>query len=704
MLKRLILGVVLLYMIGSNPLFSAPIDKAFSALKAYNYFEAKRLFEKALKKSPSPARFGLATIYFRKDNPFHHLDSALNCIQLSEKSYATISEKSKLVLKKYNFDYFAIIALRNEIGAAFFELERIHLSETSLDHFQEKFDWAQERFLAIHLRDSLGFNAAKTANNSRAFELFLKKYPTTEYLTQATAEFQRLQYQEITKPGTLVAFMNFEKSCPTSPYLSDAQDQIYKLATLMNSVADYNAFIQTFPHNKNVPSAWRKLYQLYMADYSSNRLAQFQADYPNYPFQDEINRDVALNESIIIPYKVEGKFGWMNESGEITIPAVYGSVGFFKEGLAWAEKNDKYGYVNKVNEVVIPFIFESANDFEKGRAVVEVDGKYGLIDRSGTFIIPAEFEDLGTYTEELIYAQKDSLYGYFDGYGNQRIPAQYDEAFSFSNGRARVTLNGLEGFIDPFGAFLVKPIHTGISVFSDSIYTYEDGDFIKFFSNTRTEIPHVIGDYVGKLVQDRAVLVSDGKVGYLDPTAKLVIGMNFDEFTNCESEGAFQGKYAKVCKGGKFGVIDRSGKIIVPIQYPFLGMVGDLIAFEKNGKWGYIDLSNKVVIQPTYELAESFMDGSGIVQLLTLKGTINSKGQVVIPIAHTTINKLDPTHYLVSIGANYGIYSDKGKLLVPLEYNQIRKIQDEFYLLTKGQEMHYFSVKEDRIIQPNLNE
>lgn len=703
MFKQLIIGSVILMTCASGPIWSATIDKAFSALKAYNYFEAKRLFEKSEKKAASAANYGLAIIYFRKDNPFHQLDSALNRIQLAEKKYGVLTEKQKATFKKYAFDYFAIVDLRNAIANAFYQLELAHLSESSLDRFQEKFDWAQERFQAIHLRDSLGFNAAKQLNNSRAFELFLKKYPNSEYVNLATADFQRLQYQEMTKAGTLVAFMNFEKSCPTSPYIADAQDQIYKLATLKNTVLDYKAFIQTFPQNKNVSLAWRKLYQLYMSDFSAERFAQFQKEFPNYPFQDEISRDVVLNESFIIPFKINGQFGWMNTKGEIVIPASYGSVGFFKEGLAWAEKSGKYGYVNKVNEVIIPFIFESANDFEKGRAVVEMNEKYGLIDRSGAFIIPAEFNDLGTYTEDLIYAQKDSLYGYYDGYGFQRIAAQYDEAFSFNGGEARVTLNGLEGFIDPYGAFILKPCHSGIAEFSDSIYTYEEGDFFRFFTKTRNDIPNLTAELLGKLQNDRAVFVYDGKVGYIDHSGKLVIAMIYDEFTNCDVEGSFSGNYAKVLKEEKFGVIDRNGKVIVPLQYTGLGAVGSYMAFEKNGKWGFIDLANKIVIPPTYERAESFVDGTAIVQLLTLKGTINNKGQVVIPIAHTTINRLDQSHYLVSIGAKYGIYSDKGALLVPLEYNQIRKVQDGLYLLTKGQEMHYYSVKDERIIQPILS-
>lgn len=696
--KQIVLSFLTVFVLFSAQ--GASIDKAFKALQQFNYFEAKKLFEKSAKSQPSAACYGLAVIYSRTDNPFHQLDSAYVFINRSEASYSGMKEKQKVALKKYNFDYLQIVALRSEISKAFFDLELKRLDELSLDAYQKKHPWATEKDLAIALRDSLGFEKAKTVNTANAYNDFLSKYPSSTWFDQAKAEFYRLQYREQTTANTLVSYMNFEKGFPINPYVTDAQDQIYRISTVKNTVADLAAFIKTFPKNRNVPNAWRKLYQLYMADYSSERLKKFQSDYPDYPFMEELKRDQVLSEEIIIPYKTEGQFGWMNLAGEIVIQAQYNSVGFFKEGLAWAEKNGKYGYVNKANEVLIPFQFSSANDFENGRAVIEVNELYGIIDRSGTYIIPAQFKDLGSFTEGLIYAQKDSLYGYYDGFGFQRIQPQYDEAFSFSKGIAKVTFKEMDGFIDTYGSFIIRPLHESVQFFSDSILQFEEGDFVRFMNLKGDEIPNLNADAVGKLINDRAVYVYDGKVGYLDSKAKLIVPLLFDDFTNVESEVAFVGNYAKAIKAGKFGIIDKNGKAIVPFQYAKLGAVGALIAFEKAGKWGFIDLTNKIVLPATYEYAESFSDGLGIVQMLTLKGAINSKGQIIIPLEHTTIKKLDKNHYLVSRGAKYGIYNDKGKLVVPLEYGQIRKVQDDFYLLTKGQEMHFLQISTDRLITP----
>lgn len=678
---------------------AATIDKAFKALQQFNYFEAKTLFEKSMKKEPSAANYGLALIYFRKDNPFHNLDSAFNTIVRSEAAYSGMKEKTKEKLKVYQFDYLAIAALRNDISRTFFAIELQHPTEAGMHAYQKKHEWAQERFTAIHLRDSIALKTAEATGKSSGYVTFLEKYPESEYAASAWKEFYRLQYQEATATETLTAYLSFEKMYPNSPYVANAQDQVYFITTKVNTVETFAAFIRTYPNNRNVDEAWRRLYQLYMYDYSPERVEAFQKEYPNYPFKEELQRDKELAGSVIIPYKNESLFGWMTLEGKPVIPAEYESVGFFRDGLAWVEKNGRYGYVNKANELVIDFRYTGANDFEKGRAIVEIDDKYGIIDRSGELIFPVVYNDLGQFSEDLIYAQKDSLYGYIDQQGFQRIKPEFTEAFSFAGGRAKVKVGELDAFIDPYGSYMVPPLYEEVEFFNDSILTFTDGEFMGLMNRRGQIIAQPVYEAIAPLANDRSLFIKDDKVGYFNGKGAEAIPAQFDAFPNVQ-DGAFKGNYAKAQKAGKSGIIDRSGKPVVPFQYTSLGDVGTLIAFEKAGKWGYIDLTNKVVLPAAYERAETFSDGLGIVTSLTLQGAINAKGQVVIPLQHTEVKKLDKTHYLVSRGAKYGIYSDKGEVLVPMEYGQIRKVQDDFLLLTQGSDIHYFHLPDNRLIKP----
>ncbi len=697
------LRIILLFcLLNFGSAFAGKIDNAFSALQQFNYFEAKKLFTEAIKKSPSAANYGLALIYSRTDNPFHNLDSAFSTIQKSEAAYSATKEKTKTKLKKYNFDYYAIASLRSVISKEFFLIEQKYLSEAGLDKFQQNHPWAQERFRAIQLRDSIALSTAEKKYTSIAYDEFLKKYPDSELKNEAQTNFYRIQYQEQTKANTLNSFVTFVKVYTSNPFVSDAEDQIFKLTTLGNKSKDFETFIQKYPTNHNVNNAWRKLYQSYMSDFSVERIQQFKVDFPNYPFMEELSKESELSLSVLLPYKANSLFGYMNTEGTPVIEAQYATVGFFKDGLAWVEKNNKYGYINKSNELLISFQFESANDFEKGRAVVEIGGKFACIDRSGSYILKPEYDDIGQISEGMMYVQKDTLFAYYDEMGFQRIPFRFKEAFSFSNGMAKVNFQDLEGMIDSYGSFIIKPQYEVISSFSDSLLLIEDGDFIKFINKKGEIVPNLAFDDVGKLVNNRAYVEYDGEFGYLDGEGKLLIPLMYETYTNSKVKAEFIGNYAKVMKAAKFGIIDKNGKVIIPLVYSSLGMPGTLISFQKGQKWGFIDLTNKVVIPPTYEFTETFTDGLGYSQYLTLFGAVNAKNELIIPMNHTSISKLDKSHYLVILGAKNGIYNSKGQLVVPVEYAQIRKAIPGFYILQKGLELHYFSIEKDEIIQPKL--
>lgn len=677
------------------------IEKGFEALKEFNYFEAKRQFYKALKKEPSAASFGLATIYYRSDNPFHNLDSAYNTIVRSEMSYNATPAKTKERLAVYGFNYQEIENLREAISHRFFMDVKELLTENALDKFQSRHPWSKDRAAAIHLRDSVAYFAAVQQNTSAGFSEFSRKYPDSEYAAHASAEFSRLQYNEKIQPGNITSYMAFIRDFPQSPYNARAQDEIYAIATQKNSIDAYRNFIRTYPNNRNVEDAWRKVYQLYIYDYSADRVREFMKEYPDYPFQKELDRDIELAGTDLIPFKKGAFFGWMTVKGKEIVPATYESVGLFHEGLAWAEKNGKYGYVNKDNEIVIPFAYTDAMDFEKGRAIVSKDELYGIIDRAGVIIFEPVYKDIGQFSEGLIYAQKDSLYGYFDVYGFERIPPKFSEAFSFSGGIAKIqTTSGLQAYIDIYGSFVVPPIYEEIEFFTDTLLVFADGDFYGLMNRKGKTIVPAVYDEIAQLSCERAVFVKRDLIGYFNPAGVEVIPAQFENVPNGTTLSSFQRNIAVVkSKNGKFGIIDRSGKPVVPFTYQQLGRTGDLIAFESKGKWGYINAGNKVVVPPAFEFAESFVNGLGEVKLLTLSGMVDKTGKFVIPANYAELNFIDEKHILASTGSRYGVFSAEGKLLVPVEYAQIRKVNDDLLVLTRSGSVDYLYLRTEEIIQ-----
>lgn len=677
------------------------IEKGFAALKEYNYFKAKEIFESSLKKTNSPASYGLAVVFYRMDNPFHSLDSAFLYIQQAEKNYSSLKEKKKEQYKTFGFDYLNILELRSKISTAFFlNIEKMNTVE-AYTQFINTHPWSNELFVATHKRDSIAYEEAKLKNSSSGFQSFLNAYPLSTMFATVQSDYFRTQYKEFTHSNTLVSYLEFMAKCPENPYIKEAEDRVYELTTELNSVESFYSFILAYPQNRNIGDAWRNLYQLYMVDYSDERIEKFIKEYPSYPYKEELEADIEYMKLNLLPYKAEEYFGFMDYSGKIIISAEYEQLGFFKEGLALAVKNGATGYLDKSGKVVIPFQYASGSDFEQGRALVEKDGMFGMIDRVGNLIFPLEFSDLGSLSEGLIYGKRDSLYAYYDKNSSLRLPEKYTEAFAFVDGKAKVQIGENQAYIDEYGTFTVPPGYPEISFFTDTLLIFEEEELFGLMrKNCQVVIPAVF-DKIGQVSIDRALVVREEMIGYIDGSGKISIQPQYEIFPNYLERGQFHSNLAIVKQKGKFGIIDKQGKVVLPITYNGLGNVSSLISFSKGKLWGFMDLTGKVIIQPEFDYAESFKDGTAIVEKLTLQGVIDPKKNEIIPLVFTSVDRLTKDLFLVSNGAKYGVYSSKGEQLVPLDYQQIRLIDKDFLLMTSHNEVHYLYLPEKRIIQPN---
>ena len=675
------------------------IDKGYEALKIYNYFEAKKIFTKTIKKDSSASSYGLATIFFRNDNPFHSLDSAYKYICISERTFNAVAADDKIKWRNYGFEYLTILDLRAKVSKEYYQIALKNNSVVGFDEFLANNGWSQEQFHAVYKRDSLAFESTVKINTSKGFQLFMDNYPSSDFTKAAQREFELCQFKEMTKSGTLPSYLSFCRDYSTNRHVKDAEDKIYEISVRNNKLEDYSSFIKNHPLNRNVEDAWRKVYQLFMVDYADDRVQQFQKKYPSYPFPSELEKDIQYAQRKLVPVKEGNLFGFMNYEGETIIPAIYENVGFFNDGLASAVKNGKCGYIDKGNNVVIDFIYDSGADFEEDRAIVGLKEKIGLIDRTGKVILPIKFDDLGTFSEGLIYGKKDSLYGYYDKTGFLRIDEKYTEAYSFSKGLAKVVIKENQTFIDAYGTKMVPSIYESIRFFNDSLLVFELNGKFGICRKNGQIIDSAKYDRIGEVSNDRAIVLKKGYIGYLNNSGKLALDIKFEEFPNFLEIGEFKGSYTVIRLKGKFGVIDKLGKIIIPASYLKMSNFGSLIAFSKGKGWGFIDLTNLPVITPQFDYAESFKDGYALVESLSQQGMIDPTGKVTIPISFKEIDRIDEKRVIVSNGTYSGVYNMNGEMIVPVEYEQIRILDKDFLILTKSDAVCYLNLAHNQLIK-----
>jgi hypothetical protein len=119
-------------------------------------------------------------------------------------------------------------------------------------------------------------------------------------------------------------------------------------------------------------------------------------------------RSYSFSEGVV-PVATKGKWGFMDQTGKLVIEAQFEDAGNFSEGLApvkikgqlvWCAADElgnrsgstmRYGFVDKTGKLVIPARFDSAEPFSEGLAAIHDCDQSFFIDKTGKTVISTNF-------------------------------------------------------------------------------------------------------------------------------------------------------------------------------------------------------------------------------------------------------------------------------------------------------------------------
>jgi WG containing repeat len=694
------IGLLIVLIMCSFLSYGGKLKKGFQALEIYNYFEAKRLFEKSLKKHPVPSAYGLSIIYARNDNPFSNLDSAYSKIRLAYRSFSALNSNKRAKYRNYGVDSVVVITQRDFVSRLMYVRAIEVNSIYGFQDFVDKNPWSTESDSAIYKRDELAFKKAINSGKSGDFSFFMAAYPESAFLSEAKDNLDRSLYVEKTFNNSFIDYVNFVKSHPESPYRGEAEDKIYQFATITGTANSYKNFIIEFPSNRNIDEAWKYLYNVKMQEeYSSVNIMEFKNEYPDYPFQQELILEYNMADKTLYPIKFSGNWGFCDKTGYVSIPTIYESVDWFSEGISVIKKDDKYGYINKLGKVIIPPQFDDALAFNEGHALIEVNDLWGMIDRNGDFIIPAEYEELGNLNNGLCYFLEDNLYGYFDEKGIRRLKPQYSEAYDFEDALAVVSKNDYFGLIDEFGTTLIPFKYEDLYAYSDAKYVAMLGDYWGIISLNGDTIAAFEYDYIGKPKNGVSLVEKDDHINYLNREGKLLLPNWVETYSEYRLLAQFMSGYAKIKSERGFNLIDSTGTKLFKTDWDDVGSKSKIIAVKKGGKWGYVNTKGQRILPFEYTYAHSFKGNAAIVQLSPFYGVINKQGQYIIDPLQEELRALNDTILIAKSLGKYGLITLNGDTLLPYKYVIIEPIDEFVVKLEEEGEIFYYNSRIRKFIR-----
>lgn len=172
----------------------------------------------------------------------------------------------------------------------------------------------------------------------------------------------------------------------------------------------------------------------------------------------------------------------------------------------------------------------------------------------------------------------------------------------------------------------------------------------------------------------------------VDPSYSINLGARVLKATVLETgfsavpQFSFRG-YAVAMKNGRYGILDASGKWLVPancdsiVKDPDMG----LYKLECRGLTGYATYEGKIVFPPEFKSIEAFAPGILIADN-GRKGLFDTEGKAIIPADYDVIEPFNDNLLLVRDGKS-GLATMKGKMIIPVEYDAIEQMSDGNFMV-----------------------
>lgn len=659
-LKKLILLIILCFSLFSTK--AGKINEGFDALLIHDYFKAKKLFYAELNKKKQAAAYGLATIFFRNNNPFHNIDSAAKYISLS--GYSFKKNRLKETYASFTIDSSAIYSLADSIASKAIIKTYKTNTTTEYEHFLTSHVFANSNIRngVYYLRDELNFKNNLSYNTSDSTRLFILRFPESYFISDYFSLLDKQIFEESTPLKTKDQLMVFIKRNQKNKYILQAQDELFEVLKTTNDKKGLDFFVKNYPESNSINEAWKLLFSLNVTSYNDNELKTFIALYPGFPFKASIKKEIELNAKILIPYTDNDYTGFIDTSGKFVIPPVYEAVTPFKEGLSLVIKNDTSFFINKENTNVFNAFYEEAWPFTNGIAPVSKNGVWFFINRQGQKISD-EFEEISEPSENIYVIKQHKKYGALDAYGNLIIQPQFEKLGDFKNGMAYYMNNGHYGFVSKNGSFSKSP-YQWVSDFDDKKIAVIKKNNLYGLTNSNDELildPKY--DLIVKAKNNIFIVVKNNKYGFYSGMGCFISEIDYDYKKELSADYYTNGRLFKLIKNKQEALMDANGRISIDFNtYEEVNFAQDnLIKIKRKNKYGFVDRKLNQVIACKYNSASDFQDSISICTLKQEVVLINIKDEVVYK-TKGNITRLNNGYFWVE-DENNKLLNKKGKLL-----------------------------------------
>ena len=324
---------------------------------------------------------------------------------------------------------------------------------------------------------------------------------------------------------------------------------------------------------------------------------------------------------------------------ETIVPCEYDQVQTINDDEYYFVTNGPlHGLLRWDRKTIIACVY---NDIDLNKYVgffsVKRNGQKGLMSRAGEELVPCAFDDFGVINKHFFWTRKDNTYGIYSSEGEKVQPCKFSSFFIYEEKKKKEV--SLSDFVQ-----LDRRKHPDLyAVVSGKVGTLDSENFT-------TKLPcayDYLSDFATRMKitngvrteQRLAVCRLNGKYGIVNSEGKQIQPMGFDELRKDVSDpsskelpdmGSARDLHVRI--GDKWGILTADGEQLAEVKFDSVGVFHDGLAVVKAAeRYGYIDRSGAIVIPIQWMAAYDFSEGLAALRVDKKHFQfINTAGTVVI--------------------------------------------------------------------------
>lgn len=273
----------------------------------------------------------------------------------------------------------------------------------------------------------------------------------------------------------------------------------------------------------------------------------------------------------------------------------------------------------------------------------------------------------------------------------------YHQLYGYENGYAKASKNGLLGYVDKEGREVVPCEYKNISNLNNSYFKIVKNDNkVGVMSRypPRVVIPAIyepvkhLNDNYYK-IPNAFYFRKDGNVGVIDSSGKIIIPFKHKELF-------FLGKSKLVVLEDstkellKLGVCDLQYHFLLPMgSYVIKNMnyyfdAKEFVTAQKNGKYGVLNRNLEAIIPFEYDNISWCSKYRMIVELNKKKGMVDTMFRHILLPEYDHIYPVNDTIIIVTQNKLSGFLNEKGEIILPIAYESMSTIEKIGYIVRKN--------------------